>query len=77
MRNICLWSEKNTHWILQEINKLLTLNKKAILVPTPGQPEQEYLANYHHKQSNFYTQTQSEFNLKKCTFIDFSIVISV
>ncbi|PCI99193.1 MAG: glycosyltransferase [Flavobacteriales bacterium] len=46
------------------IMDLLTLNKKAILVPTPGQTEQEYLAKYHHKQSNFYTQTQSEFNLK-------------
>lgn len=26
------------------------LNKSAILIPTPGQPEQEYLAEYLSKQ---------------------------
>lgn len=47
------------------IMDLLTLNKKAILVPTSGQTEQEYLANYHSKKGNFYTQKQHEFNLEK------------
>ena len=47
------------------IMDLATLNKKAILVPTPGQTEQEYLARYHHKKDNFYTQKQREFDLGK------------
>lgn len=47
------------------IMDLATLNKKAILVPTPGQTEQEYLAKYHHKKGNFYTQQQNELDLKK------------
>lgn len=27
--------------------------KKALLIPTPGQPEQIYLAKYHHQKGNF------------------------
>jgi uncharacterized protein (TIGR00661 family) len=45
------------------IMDLITLNKKAILVPTPGQTEQEYLANYHLDQGNFYTQKQNELDI--------------
>lgn len=47
------------------IMDLAALNKNAILVPTPGQTEQEYLAKYHHKKGGFYTQKQSEFDLRK------------
>lgn len=47
------------------IMDLVALNKKAILVPTPGQTEQEYLAKYHLENFNFYSQKQSEFDLKK------------
>jgi UDP-N-acetylglucosamine transferase subunit ALG13 len=47
------------------IMDLSVLGKKAILVPTPGQTEQEYLADYHHYKGTFYTQKQSEFNLEK------------
>ncbi len=47
------------------IMDLAILNKKAIIVPTPGQTEQEYLSQYHNEQGNFYTQQQKEFNLKK------------
>jgi len=47
------------------IMDLVALGKKAILIPTPGQTEQEYLANYHFEQGNFYTQKQSELNLQK------------
>jgi UDP-N-acetylglucosamine transferase subunit ALG13 len=47
------------------IMDLTTLGKKAILVPTPGQTEQEYLAEYHFKKGHFYTQQQSEFDLEK------------
>ncbi len=47
------------------IMDLVTLGKKAILIPTPGQTEQEYLAQYHFEQGNFYTQKQHEFNIQK------------
>jgi len=42
----------------------LALKKTAILVPTPGQTEQEYLAKYLHKKSRFYTVNQDDFNLQ-------------
>lgn len=47
------------------IMDLATLGKKAILVPTPGQTEQEYLAKHHLDLGNFYSQKQSEFDLEK------------
>lgn len=47
------------------IMDLILLGKKAILIPTPGQTEQEYLAEYHSKEGNFYTQKQKELNLEK------------
>lgn len=42
---------------------LVKLNKKALLIPTPGQPEQEYLAGYMQKQSYFPFQEQQAFDL--------------
>ena len=39
-------------------------NKKVILVPTPGQTEQEYLADYFAQQNIFYSTTQEAFQLK-------------
>ncbi len=45
------------------IMDLTILNKEAILVPTPGQTEQEYLAEYHHGKGKFIAQKQSEFEL--------------
>lgn len=47
------------------IMDLVAMNKKAILIPTPGQTEQEYLANLYKNQQIFYTQAQSEFELAK------------
>ena len=47
------------------IMDLFTLRKKAVLVPTPGQTEQEYLAQYLNKKGFFYYMSQSGFNLKK------------
>lgn len=47
------------------IMDLAVLGKQAILVPTPGQTEQEYLAKYHQQQGHYLAQSQSEFNLKK------------
>ena len=44
---------------------LLALQKKAILIPTPGQTEQEYLAKKLSEERLFFTVSQHEFNLKK------------
>lgn len=46
------------------IMDLTVLGKKGILVPTPGQTEQEYLAQYHSNRGQFYSQKQSEFDLE-------------
>jgi len=37
------------------------LQKKAVFVPTPGQTEQEYLANYHHANGWHYRCLQNEY----------------
>ncbi len=42
---------------------LILLGKKAILIPTPGQTEQEYLANHLQEQGIFPYQNQKNFNL--------------
>lgn len=44
---------------------LVVMNKKAVLIPTPGQTEQEYLARLYQEQQIFYTAAQSEFELAK------------
>jgi uncharacterized protein (TIGR00661 family) len=43
---------------------LVKLQKRAILVPTPGQTEQEYLAHYLHQQKLFYCAAQKNFSLQ-------------
>lgn len=43
---------------------LAFLEKKAILIPTPGQTEQEYLADHFFKQKIFFTASQKDFDLK-------------
>lgn len=42
---------------------LAALQKKAILIPTPGQTEQEYLGQSLHKQGIFYSTQQKGFDL--------------
>ena len=42
---------------------LATLGKKAIFIPTPGQTEQEYLADRLMKAGIAYSTTQATFNL--------------
>ncbi|HMK03467.1 MAG TPA: glycosyltransferase [Ferruginibacter sp.] len=42
---------------------LVKLQKKAILVPTPGQTEQEYLARYLMTRKYFFCIDQQEFSL--------------
>lgn len=46
------------------IMDLAVLGKKAIFVPTPGQTEQEYLADYFSKKKIAYSVSQKEFDLK-------------
>lgn len=43
------------------IMDLISLNKKAILIPTPGQIEQEYLAKRMSEQFDFTTYSQKDF----------------
>lgn len=43
---------------------LVALDKRAILIPTPGQAEQEYLAGYLKEQQLFYSCSQQEFRLE-------------
>jgi hypothetical protein len=43
---------------------LMTLRKKAIFVPTPGQTEQEYLATRLAEQKIAYAMNQNNFDLK-------------
>lgn len=43
---------------------LVKLNKQAILIPTPGQTEQEYLADYLSKTGGFSAATQKDFDLE-------------
>ena len=47
------------------IMDLVKLKKKAILIPTPGQAEQEYLAKYLLEKKIFYTVEQTNFSLQK------------
>jgi len=44
---------------------LACLNKKAVLVPTPGQIEQEYLADYLSSKNIYFSMSQNDFNLSK------------
>jgi uncharacterized protein (TIGR00661 family) len=44
---------------------LVKLQKKAILVPTPGQTEQEYLGRYLQNQKLFYCVDQYGFSLQE------------
>ena len=42
---------------------LVTLGINAILIPTPGQTEQEYLARYLLEKKIYFSMTQDHFNL--------------
>ncbi|MFI5164576.1 MAG: glycosyltransferase, partial [Bacteroidia bacterium] len=43
---------------------LALLGKKAVFVPTPGQTEQEYLANYFSEKKIAYSVPQKKFDLR-------------
>jgi len=46
------------------IMDLLAVKKNAILIPTPGQTEQEYLGQYLYKKKWMYSVAQKNFNLQ-------------
>ncbi len=45
------------------IMDMVTLGKRAIFIPTPGQTEQEYLARYLMEKKIFFSMDQERFNL--------------
>ena len=47
------------------IMDLAIVKTKALLIPTPGQVEQEYLAKYHLRKRSFYCVEQSEIDLPR------------
>lgn len=49
--------------------ELVELGRRALLVPTVGQSEQEYLADYHRQMGHFYSVRQSELDLARDTAI--------
>ena len=78
--NLEVYPHLSTNEIFEKINKsnvvicrsgyssimdLATMGKKAILVPTPGQTEQEYLADYFKKKNIYYSEDQKHFNLTR------------
>lgn len=46
---------------------LAALNKKGILIPTPGQPEQEYLGEELSKKGRFIISSQADLDLETLT----------
>lgn len=46
------------------IMDLAALNKKAVLIPTPGQTEQDYLAQYFFERKIFNTMNQDKIDLQ-------------
>ena len=44
---------------------LAALHKRAILIPTPGQTEQEYLAKYLMEKGFFYQNSKTIFPLRQ------------
>ncbi len=47
------------------IMDLAATGRKALLIPTPGQPEQEYLAVYLEKKKLFFTCRQDKFDVTR------------
>lgn len=44
---------------------LAVLGTKALMTPTPGQIEQEYLSKYHNQKGTFYSVDQKNIDLRK------------
>jgi UDP-N-acetylglucosamine:LPS N-acetylglucosamine transferase len=43
---------------------LAVIGAKALMIPTPGQVEQEYLGHYHNKKNTFYSVNQDKIDIK-------------
>lgn len=61
---------QSSEWVIcrsgySSVMDLLRLKHKAILVPTPGQTEQEYLATQLHDKGIFYTVKEELLSLEK------------
>lgn len=60
------------------IMDMAALRKKAILIPTPGQTEQEYLAEYLFEKGYFFSTKEENFSiedaLKKASEFEFKII---
>lgn len=61
---------QSAEWVIcrsgySSVMDLLRLRHKAILVPTPGQTEQEYLAAYLHSKGVFFAVKEEIFSLEK------------
>ncbi|MBP7496524.1 MAG: hypothetical protein KA792_02535 [Bacteroidales bacterium] len=76
--NFIIYSHLNSNALFELINKaelvicrpgyssimdLCLLGKKAVFVPTPGQTEQEYLADYYKMKGFYYSLKQDSFNI--------------
>lgn len=46
------------------VMEIVELEKKALLIPTPGQVEQMYLSEYYQKNNTFYSVSEKKLNLK-------------
>lgn len=44
---------------------LAVIGTKALMIPTPGQIEQEYLSNYHNSKGTFYSVNQDKIDLTR------------
>lgn len=44
---------------------LAVIGTKALMTPTPGQIEQEYLSRYHNKKGTFYSVNQNKIDLAR------------
>lgn len=44
---------------------LAVIGSKALMTPTPGQIEQEYLSKYHNEKGTFYSVNQNNIDLRK------------
>jgi hypothetical protein len=60
----------SANWVIgrcgySTIMDLAFMKKKSILIPTPGQTEQEYLGKYLHEKKIIYNVSQDEFSIQK------------
>ncbi|SCY22026.1 glycosyltransferase [Thiohalorhabdus denitrificans] len=50
---------------LSTLSEVARLGKRALLIPTPGQSEQEYLARYHRERGHAHAVSQSRLDLAR------------